>query len=173
MPNYHDKTGLRFGRLTALEPQGRAPSGNVCWLCQCDCGKTTIVASCFLATGHTKSCGCFRRDSHVTHGQWKTPTYRSWQEMHERCRDPKHKYYKNYGGRGVGIDDPRWNEYPPFLVDMGERPPGGELHRKNNDKGYSKENCMWLPRAAHRRLHASIKRQIKHAPRLINECAPK
>ena len=74
--------------------------------------------------------------------------------MIQRCRNPKSKYYKNYGGRGIGIEDPRWHEYPPFLADMGEKPPGYHLHRIDNDKGYSRENCMWIAPSEHMRLHA-------------------
>ena len=32
-----------------------------------------------------------------------TPTYQSWQAMRQRCLQKNHKYYHNYGGRGIGI----------------------------------------------------------------------
>lgn len=62
-----DITGLRFSRLIAIEP---APSrhfpksGNTksYWLCECDCGTRKIVATGQLRSGHTKSCGCIKRD---------------------------------------------------------------------------------------------------------------
>lgn len=168
MPAFKNIIGLRFGRLVALERQvGRQTP----WLCRCDCGKTPVVNSWNLASGHTKSCGCLHRDAITTHGQTKTPTWQSWQSMHKRCRNPKHPAFPRYGGRGVGIDDPRWHEYLPFLVDMGEQPPGCQLHRKDNDKGYSKENCIWLPRAEHTQLHAAARRRRGCAPRLPSEDA--
>jgi hypothetical protein len=34
----------------------------VAWLCKCDCGKDTTVASDHLFSGDTKSCGCYSRD---------------------------------------------------------------------------------------------------------------
>jgi hypothetical protein len=98
-----------------------------------------------------------------THGGWGTGAYQTWRVMHQRCRDPKHPAFKYYGGRGIGIDDPRWHEFVPFREDMGERPPGCDLHRKDNDKGYSKENCVWLPGSEHKRLHA--KAQWTASPR--------
>lgn len=167
MPAFHDKTGLRYGRLVALEPRGSDRHGYVRWLCRCDCGSETTVVSISLVAGRTKSCGCLARELTAardvarltTHGQWKSPTYRSWQSMLGRCRNPRATGYKNYGGRGIGLDDPRWCEYPPFRADMGERPPGCQLHRKDNDKGYSKENCVWLSRSEHARLHASLRRR--------------
>lgn len=77
--------------------------------------------------------------------------------MHDRCRNPRHKNFHRYGGRGVGIDDPNWFSYQKFFDEMGEQPPGHELHRKDNDKGYSKDNCIWLPHSEHMRLHAKLR----------------
>lgn len=39
--------------------------------------------------------------------------------------------------------DPRWESYSNFLEDMGERPEGTTLERKDNNKGYCKDNCKW------------------------------
>lgn len=39
--------------------------------------------------------------------------------------------------------DPRWSDYASFLADMGERPVGTSLERKDNSKGYFKDNCCW------------------------------
>jgi hypothetical protein len=169
MPAFKNITGLRFGRLVALEPKGRA-DGRVLWLCRCDCSLETIVKGSLLASGHTRSCGCLFREllvaRNTTHGQSETPTWWSWHGMHERCRNPRHKHYKSYGGRGIGVDDPRWNEYPPFREDMGEKPPGAHLHRIENDKGYSKENCVWLSASEHAQLHAARRRRATFRPLL-------
>lgn len=56
------KTGDRFGRLTAVSPDGRV-NGRVVWLCRCDCGNGHRASSKHLAAGNTKSCGCFRREA--------------------------------------------------------------------------------------------------------------
>lgn len=57
-----DLTGKRFGQLTVLKraENNILPSGlkEPMWLCQCDCGETSVVRGAFLRTGHTKSCGC-------------------------------------------------------------------------------------------------------------------
>ena len=53
-----DLTGQRFHRLTVI---GRTDDGKK-WLCKCDCGKETTVATHQLTTGKTKSCGCWGRD---------------------------------------------------------------------------------------------------------------
>lgn len=62
MPAFKDITGLRSGRLVALKPYDRAHNGGYRWLCQCDCGKTTIVRADELKFGHTKSCGCSQEE---------------------------------------------------------------------------------------------------------------
>lgn len=52
-----DLVGQRYGRLTALEPAENI-GGRTAWLCQCDCGRKTVVKTSHLRTGHTSSCGC-------------------------------------------------------------------------------------------------------------------
>jgi 5-methylcytosine-specific restriction endonuclease McrA len=56
-----DLTGKKFGRLTALHPVEKQES-NLVWLCQCSCGKKTVVRSTLLSQGRTKSCGCLRNE---------------------------------------------------------------------------------------------------------------
>lgn len=51
-----DRTNIKYGKLTALEYKGQSK-----WLCQCDCGKQVIVYGGHLESGHTISCGCFRK----------------------------------------------------------------------------------------------------------------
>ena len=156
MPKFLNITGQRFGRLVPLEPLPKTcKHSNKRWLCQCDCGGRTVVASHNL--GRTRSCGCLSREltaaRSTTHGQEGTPTYQAWAAMLDRSRNPKNKSYPRYGGRGIGIDDPRWFSFQNFFDEMGKKPPGCDLHRVENDKGYSKANCVWLPHSEHMRLH--------------------
>ena len=82
-----------------------------------------------------------------------TPTYQSWQAMRQRCDNPKHSYFENYGGRGIQVD-PRWDDFATFLLDMGERPPGTSLDRRKNELGYSRANCRWSTRTEQNRNNA-------------------
>lgn len=72
----------------------------------------------------------------------RTPTYRSWDCMHQRCRNTNNSRYEHYGARGISVCE-RWSFFQNFLEDMGERPSGKSLDRIDFDKGYSKENCKW------------------------------
>lgn len=66
----------------------------------------------------------------------------SWRGMWERCVRPTHICFSSYGGRGITVCE-RWKSFDNFLEDMGDRPDGCQLDRRNNNKGYSKNNCRW------------------------------
>lgn len=139
--------GRRYGRLLVLE-RAEAQYGLTTWLCRCDCGNETVVTACNLKKGHTKSCGCYRRDLPTKHGEAsghrKTKEYVAWTHAKARCHNPKHPYYQWYGARGISMC-PEWREdYSKFLADMGPRPEGCSLDRVNNDGNYEPGNCRWV-----------------------------
>src|SRR5215472_16362454 len=70
------------------------------------------------------------------------PTWNSWYDMMRRCYDRKRDDYKFYGARGIRVCE-RWHNYDNFYLDMGERPEGLTLERKDGDKNYELENCEW------------------------------
>lgn len=112
----------------------------------CDCGvqKQTRVDS--LQRGASVSCGCKKREHNFRHGHRRMgtqdPTYASWDGAVQRCTNPNHPTWEYYGGRGITID-PDWLVFENFLRDMGQRPPGLTLERKDVNAGYSKSNCIW------------------------------
>ena len=57
----------------------------------------------------------------------ENPEYPAWRSMKERCLNPNHKRYKDYGGRGIKVCE-RWIVFDNFLEDMGEKPKAGEGH---------------------------------------------
>lgn len=83
-----------------------------------------------------------RKKSHGQAGKNRTSTYRIWDAMNQRCRNPKKAGYKWYGGRGIRVSK-RWHKFVNFLNDMGERPENLQLERMNNDGHYTKSNCKW------------------------------
>lgn len=88
--------------------------------------------------------------SYNTHGLSKSTTYSSWQHMKDRCLNPNHKAFREYGHRGIKICV-RWFSFENFLEDMGERPAGLELDRKDSNGDYCKENCRWATKSVNQR----------------------
>jgi hypothetical protein len=145
MPTFRDLTGQKFGRLLV---QFRAPNKGVqtTWTCLCDCGNITLSTSGNLTFGKSTSCGCGRIKHGHTTKRNQSGTYQTWRNMIRRCIDANNKDYKNYGARGITVCE-RWIEsFDSFLADMGERPKGLTLDRKDNDGHYCPENCEWATR---------------------------
>lgn len=75
----------------------------------------------------------------------ENPLYVTYKNIKSRCYNEKHTSYKWYGARGVKMCD-RWlglEGFKNFCEDMGERPNGRTLDRRDCDGYYSKENCRW------------------------------
>ena len=144
--------GKRFGRLVVLDLDHVSEKNhNSWWKCQCDCGREVVVYRGSLTSGDSISCGCYHRE-HVrdfskTHGMSSTPLYSTWSGMVQRCTNPNAKNYERYGGRGVTVCS-EWDDFKNFhdwAVTHGYEQ-GLTIDRKDNDLGYSPDNCRWVDR---------------------------
>lgn len=150
---FKDLSGKRFGRLLVLR-EFESDTGIIRWICRCDCGKEKDIAASSLGAGRSLSCGCLKNDvtsaRMIIHGGVHTPEYQAWSSMRQRCLNPNNPQYCDYGGRGISICE-RWEVFETFLEDMGKRPAGLSIERKNNDGNYEPSNCVWATRTKQNR----------------------
>jgi hypothetical protein len=77
-----------------------------------------------------------------------TPEYAAYQRAKNRCNDPNHPRFDDYGGRGIRF---LFTSFAQFLAEVGRRPAGWfpsgrpiySLHRIDNDGNYEPGNVRW------------------------------
>jgi hypothetical protein len=154
MPKFIDITGQTFGRLTAVRRVENDVNGNVRYLFQCSCGNEVIARKGdVVASKKTTSCGCWQKErtsqAQTTHGLSKTRLYRVWNNMRNRCGNPKNLGFHDYGGRGITVcvqwlssfdDFNKWAKATGYADNK-------EIDRINNDGNYEPSNCRWVSKA--------------------------
>lgn len=149
-----DLTGQRFGRLTAISAEKDKEGRRYIWTCLCDCGNYTKATTVSLTHGLKKSCGCIQRDilyeRNEKHGHSRERLYNVWKGMRSRCRNPHHKSYFKYGGRGIDVCH-EWDDYEAFrqwALSNGYQEDAKygicTLDRVDVNKGYAPDNCRWV-----------------------------
>jgi hypothetical protein len=98
-----DRTGHRFGILTAVEPTYRWLSSGrrmPAWKMKCDCGAEVVAMTCNLVRGKHQSCGCKKGELNSARyrGDTKLPEYRVYRQMLDRCYLPAAKNFNFLDG---------------------------------------------------------------------------
>lgn len=159
-----DLEGKKFGRLTVIEPvwinYGERKDRNTGiasqkkWLCECECGETSIVLTSQLNNGDIQSCGCLRSDlqyqqslvvGDITNSRWNSLISNASARNLEFNITPEFgwnlylKQDRKCALTGLPID---------FIVV--DRKMTASLDRINSSKGYTEDNVQWVHKTINR-----------------------
>lgn len=114
----------------------------------CSCGEIVINQLSRVKRGLASNCKkCARRivsNCVKTHGMKKTPEYRTWTGIKNRCLNKNSRDYKRYGGSGITICELWRNSFEEFYKYMGPKPSARHsVDRIDNLKGYEPGNVRW------------------------------
>jgi len=115
-----------------------------------------------------------KTDWRTKHGHANSRLYQTWQDMKQRCYNPKLRNYKHYGERGISVciewrnsfeEFSNWatqNGYNDHLV----------LDRINNDGNYQPDNCQFItPDENKRKTRKSRYLTINGVCKIVSEWA--
>jgi hypothetical protein len=143
------QTGDELGKLRIEEFVGVDQWSCRLVRCTCQCGREVIVPLTNMIRGRTISCGCYRNEltsqRSRTHGESHTQLYTVWASMKDRCNNPNNSRWHRYGGRGIVVCDEWAKDFVLFRdwALQNNWRDGLTLERKDNDSGYSPDNCRF------------------------------
>lgn len=153
-PNFIDRVGQRYGRLTVLSNVSKAKNikgkkqTRTNWYCLCDCGNYKTIESGNLNSSHTQSCGCLLLDAITKHGccAENKRLYCIWLGMIGRCYNPEHISYRWYGAKNRQVCE-EWREVRGFFnwALVNGYAEDLTLERMESKGNYEPVNCEWIP----------------------------
>lgn len=94
--SYINLIGEIFGRLTVVKKVSSLLLGRIAWVCQCECGRTTVVRGSSLISGDTKSCGCLSESWIASELKKYFKDYYEGIPEYKILKNPKTEYYLPY-----------------------------------------------------------------------------
>lgn len=152
-----DLLGKKFSKLKVIEKtEKRDSSGAIIWLCECECGKTSLVSSRSLKEGNTKSCGCLKVDAAIRIAE---KYKRSTKPIGTAAQNRLYYTYKTSANKRNHVFEITKQEFlfltkqncfycgiAPNQVTKIHNSNGQYIYngidRKDNTKGYTLENCV-------------------------------
>lgn len=131
------------------------------YVARCECGNHLEFFRSALVSGAAKHCGCdnfFKPAVFIGHmrtykkrggtkSQRTSREYNSWKSMMQRAHWGSGPGVENYNGRGIQVCErwtlPNGQGFRNFLADMGPRPSGMTLDRKDVQGHHTPDNCKW------------------------------
>lgn len=148
---YQVNIGDKYGLLTVKDIYKE--NNKTCCECLCECGNIVKIFKPYrLATGVVKSCGCLvgkrcaeRNRSNAKYEKADSRLHDIWRQMHQRCENPSHISYKNYGAKGICVCED-WGEYVSFKEWALKHGYNDSLtiDRINSTQNYMPSNCRWV-----------------------------
>ena len=147
--------------------------------CRCSCGAEKRVLLNSLRRGKSKNCWCKKIKHWLCINKGKNKFYTCYTNMLQRCNNPKHKSYKDYGAKWIKVE---WSDFLEFQRDMYPSyiehakkywEQNTTIDRIDGTGNYCKENCRratYLVQANNLSSNCKVEYRWKHYTTLSELC---
>ncbi len=143
-PKYINLHGKKFERLLVIEHVSTNDRSATFWKCKCDCGNECTVRSSDLRKSKQKSCGCWKSDI-VRRAKRSLPYQWLYYKLKFVATKSQREFnisYEDYLTFTQISTCYYCNEKVIWKPHSGEKYGGYNIDRKDNCKGYTKDNCV-------------------------------